>query len=172
MKILRQQKELQRSDLLDCQQLEDETKAKAEELADRSNDAEEKQEELINRYVQLKPYLLWLVHNRGNQFGITGASLGTVLSKLCLWLQHWRVTEEMHGVMFDTQIDYTNKIISPKKADCLCWNVLRVICPPLSWKIPLRWVCFTYIGCSVRVALEGELHFGPKLSLFCALSQS
>ncbi|XP_072044690.1 nucleoporin 88-like [Amphiura filiformis] len=49
MKILRQQKELQQSDLQDSQQLEEETKAKAEELADRYSDAEEKQEELINR---------------------------------------------------------------------------------------------------------------------------
>ena len=49
MKILRQQKELQHSDLQDCQHLEEGTKAKAEELADRYSDAEEKQEELMNR---------------------------------------------------------------------------------------------------------------------------
>ena len=38
------------SDLLDCQRLEDDTKAKAEELANRYSDCEETQEELINRY--------------------------------------------------------------------------------------------------------------------------
>ncbi|XP_041456518.1 nuclear pore complex protein Nup88-like [Lytechinus variegatus] len=49
VKILKQQKQQQLADLAECQQLKGDISIKAEELAERYSDAEEKQEELLNR---------------------------------------------------------------------------------------------------------------------------
>ncbi|XP_071489318.1 nuclear pore complex protein Nup88-like [Diadema antillarum] len=49
VKILKQQKEQQLADIAECQQFKAEISRKAEKLAERHGDAEEKQEELINR---------------------------------------------------------------------------------------------------------------------------